>query len=77
MSKQVQTEGEARQALHSFLKHGAKNFKKSVELDDDKITAAMLTDFLAKIKPYYDISLLLAGYEVPNSNDQESEKSNG
>jgi len=72
MSKQVQTEGEARLALHSFLKHAAKNFKKSVELDDDRVIAAMLTDFLGKIKPYYDMSLLLAGYELP----KESEKSN-
>jgi hypothetical protein len=72
MSKQVQTEGEARLALHSFLKHAAKNFKKCIEIDDDQITAATLTDFLAKIKPYYDVSLLLAGYEIP----QEKEKKN-
>jgi hypothetical protein len=73
MSKQVQTEGEARLALHSFLKHAAKNFKKSVELDDDKVIAAMLTDFLAKIKPYYDVSLLLAGYELPKENEENNE----
>ena len=75
MSKQVQTEGEARLALHSFLKHAAKNFKKSVELDDDRVIAATITDFLGKIKPYYDISLLLAGYAPEET--KESEESNG
>lgn len=76
MNKQVQTEGEARLALHSFLKHAAKNFKKSVELDDDRVIAATITDFLGKIKPYYDISLLLAGYTLPEE-IKESEKNNG
>jgi len=73
MSKQVQTEGEARLALHSFLKHASKNFKKAIELDDDRVIAVALTDFLSKIKPYYEISLLLAGYEAP----KENEESNG
>ena len=61
----VETEGEARLALHAFLKHAAKNFKKSVEIDDDRVVAATLVDFLSKIHPYYEVSLLLAGYELP------------
>ena len=77
MSRQIQSEGEARLALHAFLKHVAKNIKKSVELDDDRVIAAMLTDVLAKIKPYYEISLLLAGYELPKEETKENEESNG
>lgn len=61
----VETEGEARLALHAFLKHAAKNFKKAVEVDDDRVVAATLVDFLSKIHPYYEVSLLLAGYELP------------
>ena len=61
----VQTEGEARLALHAFLKHAAKNFKKAVEVNDDRVVAATLVDFLTKIHPYYEVSLLLAGYELP------------
>jgi hypothetical protein len=61
----VETEGEARLALHAFLKHAAKNFKKAVEVDDDGVVAATLVDFLSKIHPYYEVSLLLAGYELP------------
>jgi hypothetical protein len=61
----VETEGEARLALHAFLKHAAKNFKKAVEVDDDRVVAATLVDFLTKIHPYYEVSLLLAGYELP------------
>lgn len=61
----VETEGEARLALHAFLKHAAKNFKKAVEVDDDQVVAATLVDFLSKIHPYYEVSLLLAGYELP------------
>jgi hypothetical protein len=61
----VETEGEARLALHAFLKHAAKNFKKAVEVDDDRVVAATLVDFLSKIHPYYEVSLLLAGYKLP------------
>jgi hypothetical protein len=61
----IETEGEARLALHAFLKHAAKNFKKAVEVDDDRVVAATLVDFLSKIHPYYEVSLLLAGYELP------------
>lgn len=61
----VETEGEARLALHAFLKHAAKNFKKAVEVNDDRVVAATLVDFLTKIHPYYEVSLLLAGYELP------------
>ena len=61
----VETEGEARLALHAFLKHAAKNFKKAVEVNDDRVVAASLVDFLTKIHPYYEVSLLLAGYELP------------
>jgi hypothetical protein len=61
----VETEGEARLALHAFLKHAAKNFKKAIEVDDDRVVAATLVDFLTKIHPYYEVSLLLAGYELP------------
>lgn len=75
MTKKIKTEGEARLALQSFLKHSAKNFKKCIEIDDDKVTAATLTDFLAKVKPYYDVSLLLAGYELPEE-PKETEKAN-
>ena len=74
MTKQIQSEGEARLALHAFMKHSAKNFKKCIEIDDDRVTAATLTDFLAKIKPYYDVSLLLAGYELPQEKEQENDE---
>jgi hypothetical protein len=74
MSKQVQSEGEARLALHAFMKQSAKNFKKCIEIDDDKLTAATLTDFLAKVKPYYDVSLLLAGYELPEEKEKADDK---
>jgi hypothetical protein len=69
----VQSEGEARLALHSFLKHAAKNFKKSVEIDDDMVVAATLTDFLGKIHPYYEVSLLLAGYKTPKEEGAKDE----
>ena len=74
MTKQIQSEGEARLALHAFMKHTAKNFKKCIEIDDDRVTAATLTDFLAKVKPYYDVSLLLAGYELPEEKEKADDK---
>jgi hypothetical protein len=67
----VETEGEARLALHAFLKHAAKNFKKAVEVDDDRVVAATLVDFLTKIHPYYEVSLLLAGYELPKDEGED------
>jgi hypothetical protein len=69
----VETEGEARLALHAFLKHAAKNFKKAVEVDDDRVVAATLVDFLTKIHPYYEVSLLLVGYELPKNESEVKE----
>ena len=73
MSKKIQSKGEARLALHAFLKHASKNFKKAMELDDDRVVAAALTDFLAKVQPYYEMSLLIAGYELPKEEKKNDE----
>lgn len=71
MAKKINSEGEARQAVHAFLKHASKNFKKAMELDDDRVVAAALTDFLAKVQPYYEVSLLIAGYDLPEAKDEK------
>lgn len=70
----VESEGQARLALHAFIKHAAKNFKKSIEFDDDKVLAAVLTDFLAKVQPYYEISMLLGGYQIPEKKGEGNER---
>jgi hypothetical protein len=72
MTKEVLTEGEARLLLRAFLKHTAKNFKKCLELDDDKVTAAVLIDFTDKFLPFYNVAMALGGYELP----EEKEKIN-
>ena len=69
MTKHVETAGEARLALRTFLKHAIKNLKKAHTADDDILTAMVLTDLLKKIPPYYEVSMKLAGYEIPNEEE--------